>query len=325
MNDTDSSIAVSGERVLIAWSRDNGFADGAEHNLSVQLRTLERVSGAPLEEAHTLNFSLKGEGPAEGNLWMPQLTPHPEGGFMLVASWGNTTLNTFQLALLPVSEEGEEGEAWLIDPAGRDQLNAQVAYYGRALDVLWTGTSESGADGFWAKSLYFSPSESSEEGAWEEGALIDLTGRGWLSAGVGRGITERYEEAIITPRAELEVGAPWLIGARAGGVVELVNPEGEARSAGRQSVTNLGPQLSYGLIAAYERISNTQSKVWRRALNVTTSGDVMLADVRPYPQDGPAAPYPLSVTPFPGGHLTLWAQGQNPEFMLKATLTPLTP
>lgn len=310
MNDTDSVIAVNGDQVMVAWMRDNSFADGATYNLGTLTQRLSRVTGERVGEVQLVSLSVAGE-PKEGNLWMPDLAPSPEGGFVLVASWGNPEVNSFQVVMLPLDDQGVEGDGWLIEEGGRDQTSPTLSQYGSTYDVLWSGKGEGGAEGFWAKTWRLS------EGAWVSDELIDLSDRDWVSASVGRGVNQRYREAL-NPSDDEQSGPPYLIGSKQGGAVELINPSGVRGAAGPDMVTSLGPTFGYGLIASYQRITGTQSKVWWRSV----SAEGALQPISYFQQDGPAAPYPLSITPFPGGHLALWAQGNNPEFMLKATLLP---
>lgn len=310
MNDTDSVVAVSGEQVMVAWMRDNGFADGATYNLSTLTQALDRQTGERLGEPQTVRLSVENEVRA-GNLWMPDLEPSPTGGFVLVASWGNPEANSFQVVMLTLDEGGATGEAWLMEPEGRDQTSPTLSRYGSTFDVLWSGKGASGAEGFWVKTWRWS------DGAWSSDELIDLSARAWVSADVGRGVNLPYMESI-NPSLEAQMGPPYLIGSKQGGTIELINPAGVRGSVGPNMVISLGPSLGRGVIASYQRIRGNQSKVWWRA--VLPEGS--LQPLVYFEQDGPAAPYPLSLTPFPGGHLALWAQGDNPAFMLKATLLP---
>ena len=310
MNDTDSVIAVNGDQVMVAWMRDNSFADGATYNLGTLTQRLSRVTGERVGEVQLVSLSVAGE-PKEGNLWMPDLAPSPEGGFVLVASWGNPEVNSFQVVMLPLDDQGVEGDGWLIEEGGRDQTSPTLSQYGSTYDVLWSGKGEGGAEGFWAKTWRLS------EGAWVSDELIDLSDRDWVSASVGRGVNQRYREAL-NPSDDEQSGPPYLIGSKQGGAVELINPSGVRGAAGPDMVTSLGPTFGYGLIASYQRITGTQSKVWWRSV----SAEGALQPITYFQQEGPAAPYPLSITPFPGGHLALWAQGSNPDFMLRATLLP---
>jgi len=308
MNDTDSVVAVQGDQVLIAWMRDNSFMGGEEYNLSTLTQRLDRVSGERLGELSTLALTIEGS-PREGNLWMPDLSASPEGGYVVVGAWGNPEVNSFQVVMIPLNEEGVAGEGWLVEPEGRDQINPVVSRYGQTFDVLWSGKGAEDAEGFWVKTWRVS------EGAWSSDELIDLSGREWVSASVGRGLKGTYRDAS-TPSSEAQRGAPYLIGSKSNGSLELITPDGTRGSAGISGQSHLGPALGYGVIASYERISGNQNKVWWRGVSAEGS----LQPEAYFMQDGPAAPYPLSITPFPGGHLALWAQGYNPEFMLKATL-----
>ena len=312
MNDVDPSIARSGEVIMIVWARDSSFAGGDMYNLSTPSRRFDRLSGAPLgEERVQLARALNDQGaldPLIGNQWMPKLVALPEGGFVLSGAWGSPERNSFMVYVQAISAEGEPiGEAHLADESGRDQNSPQLTISpNHVLDMIWSGSNESGAEGVWLKSWLTTPLSETAVGAnaWRTTPLQNLTSNGWISASSG-------ERDQLDGAAALESRPP-LIGADEAGLSTLFASDRPPVQVSAVGLFSLAPQLNHGMITYYERLSGYRNKIWWHE----RSSDGELSPARLIEQTGPAAPYQLALAPLLGGHLLLWSQGENPNFKL---------
>lgn len=142
-NEGDPAIAVSGDRVLVAWLSDTGQAP---NNLELWARLLA-TDGTPVwAEDRRLRPHFDGQ-PNALNTWMPELEGEPGGGFILTGAWGVPPVPAFQAFWQRLDEDGElVGEAV---EASRDadhgQTEPDVAVAGSGQDVL-VGWYRSGVD-----------------------------------------------------------------------------------------------------------------------------------------------------------------------------------
>lgn len=101
-NDGSPRVAVSGERVVVAWNADD--MTGVD-NLEVRVRGFAR-DGSDLDPA-PIRIVPRVEGaPQEGNGWMPALAGVPEGGFALAGAWAVDGVGTFQALLQELDAAG---------------------------------------------------------------------------------------------------------------------------------------------------------------------------------------------------------------------------
>ena len=323
MNDIDPAVAVSGEHVLVAWARDDSFIGGGDYNLSTQIATFDRTSGMQVTAPRALQVKTIEAMSAEearqstydgefdvGNRWMVNVKAHPDGGFVLSGSWGDPAVNSFRTYLVHLNEQAEVvGSAWLAEPNGRDQGQAILSVSARGhIDLVWQGNDTNGQSGMfvrsWRKSL--------------SGLALDFVGRDWSSAGVMRHPYLGYEEGLNQPVLSASVDRPWIVGGNNAGQVTLIDDTGAESgiSGGRQPY--LGLNFAPKVISGFQRVQGTEHKVWRRPIGADRSIDLP-EELTVTPN---AAPYPLSVSHFKGGSLYLWAEGQNPNFLIRASLLP---
>ena len=321
MNDVDPSITVNGEVVLVAWARDDSFTGGGEYNLSTQIATFDRTSGEVLMTPRALQVKTieamsaeqakitDNDGEVdEGNRWMVNVRAHPEGGFVLSGSWGDPAVNSFRTYLVHLNEQAEPiGSAWLAEPSGRDQGQATLSVSPRGhIDLVWQGNDANGQSGMFIRS-------------WRKDLpvlALDFIGRDWSSAGVMRHPYLGYEEGINQPVLSMSVDRPWIVGGNNAGQVTLIDDTGAESgiSGGRQPY--LGLSFAPKVITGYQRVQGTEHKVWRRPISAERSIELP-EELTVSPN---AAPYALSITHFKGGSLYLWAEGQNPNFLIRASL-----
>ncbi len=106
-NETYPRVAVSGERVVVAWQADNGT--GAD-NMDLPLRGFD-MDGTGLDAAPTVVEPLIGGSAQTGNGWMPSLVADPSGGFALGAAWALDSVQTFQAVAVELDAAGAVVEA----------------------------------------------------------------------------------------------------------------------------------------------------------------------------------------------------------------------
>ncbi len=89
-NDVDPSVAVHGDRVVVAWASDSG---AAQNNLSLRVRTFDDA-GVAIGPSRAYVGPRKGTSNAL-NAWMAQVAPSASG-FALVGAWGVAEAPAFQ-------------------------------------------------------------------------------------------------------------------------------------------------------------------------------------------------------------------------------------
>lgn len=321
VNDTDPSIAVDEEVVLIAWSRDDSFLEG-EYNLSTRIATLNRDTGERISsprklevhqsEAQDASSALASEGGplAVGNRWMVNVVTRPMGGFLLSGSWGDPAVNSFRAYLVHLDHQGQvEGSAWLAETGGRDQTFPQlrVSAYG-VIDLLWRGRDQSGQEGIFARS-------------WKDSTVSSLRAHleaGWISADEYRSPQLPYEEGLLAdgPLGN-NLGTPWVVGTNGGALLVRSSTNVMGGISSRKAIS--GVQFIPGAILGYQRYEGSAQEIWMRSL----SEDGQLGDAVLLTETPNAAAYPLSVSLFKGGALLIWAEGNNPSFKLRGSLISL--
>ena len=321
MNDIDPSIAVNGDTVLIAWARDNSFIGEVDYNLTTHIATYHRVTGEQITPATELRVkTIEAGHPTEakntpagdqldiGNRWMVNVATNPDGGFILSGSWGDPDVNSFRAYVVHLNEDGlPQGSAWLADPAGRNHNQPVLSVSPRGhIDLVWGGDDANGRSGLFIHSWRGDRSSIFQ-------SFID---RDWSSADVMRYPHLGYEEGLNMPVLLNQVDRPWVVGSNNAGQVTLIDAEGEESgiSGGRQPY--LGVQFAPKVITGYQRVQGTQHKVWRRPIGEDRS--INLPEELSI--DPTVAPYPLSMTHFKGGSLYLWSEGENPNFLIRASL-----
>ncbi|MBI2893566.1 MAG: hypothetical protein HYY06_08430 [Deltaproteobacteria bacterium] len=107
-NDIAPSLALSGERLLVAWVSDSGqFPD----NLDIMTRLVAR-DGSPLGEAERVLETTRGGTPVAGNALDATVTATPDGGWLVAGARSDDELSTFQVFVQELDSEGElAGEA----------------------------------------------------------------------------------------------------------------------------------------------------------------------------------------------------------------------
>ncbi len=165
-NQTDPAIALSGDRMLVAWQVDAGGSP----NLSIHTAVLG-LGGGIVRADRELAMQREGELHV-GNAWMPRVAALPDG-FALAGSRGVD--NTFQAFVQRLDVEGEaDGESvdLFLNP-GFAQLEPTVVTSGRDITVAWSSDLTTGEVEAWrlpansdeAIQLWTSPASGGVRGA----------------------------------------------------------------------------------------------------------------------------------------------------------------
>lgn len=132
-NELDPVMAVSGDRLLVAWMSDNGT--GID-NLDIRYRVFG-LDGAPLTDAIELQAS-RGGVAVTGNALSPSVAA-TTGGFILAGSWGHADALGFQAFAVKLDRDGvvqgdaDDGE---LNPAV-GQTAVAVAVDGDDVFLAW--------------------------------------------------------------------------------------------------------------------------------------------------------------------------------------------
>lgn len=107
-NHVDPAVALSGDRLFVAWHADNGT--GID-NLDIFFRVLER-DGTPVAPTDTRLDPVRSGAPVTGNVWSPSVAPLPDGGVAIAGAWAIPESTSFQGFLQRLDADGAlDGEA----------------------------------------------------------------------------------------------------------------------------------------------------------------------------------------------------------------------
>jgi hypothetical protein len=252
--------------------------------------------------------SLEGSTESTGNLWMVSLGALPSGGFVISGSWGDQDLNTFRVYLQHLDERGSPvGKAWLVDPEGMNQAHSvvSVSVYG-VIDILWQGDNAQGQSGVMSRSWrgdIMSP-------------LRDYADQDWVGLNTMRNPHLPYAEGLIAngPLGQ-DLREPWVLGTDMSGGIMQVSTTGQEQGLSPRRALRLMRFIPQGIVG-YQQRSGTEHDVLWRPINA----DGTWGEIEFITGDAPVAPYPLAAAPFEGGVILVWAEGNNPNFVLRATL-----
>ena len=105
-SELDPVLAVSGDRLMVAWSSDSGMGTD---NLDIRYRLYD-LDGAPQTEVIELAADRDGA-PVTGNATLPALAA-TDDGFLMAGSWGHDDSPAFQAFVVSVDRDGQVlGEA----------------------------------------------------------------------------------------------------------------------------------------------------------------------------------------------------------------------
>ena len=145
-NSTDPAIAVSGDRVLVAWQTDDG---GVPFNLSVRTAVLSTDGSVIADEARA-EF-LDGGAPVPGQSWMARVAPDPVG-FLLVAVRAGDQESWHVVAQRLDGDGASVGDMVPITSPSDEAFEPAVAVDGDGAVIAWQDSFD-GSEGFGAARL----------------------------------------------------------------------------------------------------------------------------------------------------------------------------
>jgi len=279
-NELDPALSVSGDRVLAAWTSDDGQAGS---NLDIRYRVVG-LDGVPVTDARELAAS-RGGVPVTGNALSPQLAA-TDDGWILAGFWGHDDATAFQAFAVRIDRDGVvQGEAM---DAELDPMTGQTA-----VDVA---VDASGIHLAWQEDTTTSTAPSAF------GVLVGGTAM-----------------ALGDPGARPSVAAgPWYAWDTDGSDVVL-RPPGGADVALGLSGLNISPRLARYrdqiAVAWMEQVSGGRFAI--NVARVDASGQLG-AVRRSSTEDAPSA-YPVDLTLVDETHaVVVYQDGMNPAFRLQA-------
>jgi hypothetical protein len=172
-SELDPVLAISGDRLLVAWTSDNGVGP---NNLDIRTRVYD-LDGNPLTDPTDVAGTRAGA-PNPGNALFPALAATADG-FLLAGSWGHDDAPAFQAFVAPLDLDGNAvGDAidgqldpdhgqtyvaiathdgttqalWQEDAVGSDTLSLEGGLLGSAAPIAAPAARADvshGPDGFW--------------------------------------------------------------------------------------------------------------------------------------------------------------------------------
>ena len=293
-NDADPSVAVSGERVIVAWHSDDSTL---EHNLDIRYRVFE-LDGTPvLADDLVLETTRSGTAVA-GNALAPRVIARAGGGFWLAGMRGIEEAPGFQIFVQAIAADGTlDGEALdFIEPEAT-QSNPDLAEEGDDLVVGWTRT-----DSITDRSYIRLAGAASGMDLFS-----DLPPAGTPAIAIDG--TRRYAAA----QASITATDPDIY------LVSLDAPAERVRTGARGRIDH-SPVISLaetgGALAWYQNVRGLENDLVVAAIDGTTSpptiGDPILVST-----DHPAAPYGVAVTRVaPSVWFFAWSSGTSPDLRL---------
>ncbi len=292
-SDTDPSIAVGPDAVLVTWTNDVSDADP---NLVARYRLLDRA-GEPLGAPRALVTQRAG-GDFGGGQWMVQAAA-TDNGFVIVGARGVDDRSAFQFFAQRL--DGSGAPVGPTASAERDmlqQLDPDVAVAADGTIIVAWGEGDQGAGaivgGTWAPP-YDGDLRLQQVLPAPAGGVRLSTGRRALAAAV----LPRNGGADIAVRdldddTGVDLGEP--------GQIDL-----------QPGVAQLG---AVALVAWFRRIRGNRAGLWVQTLELT--GQLRArGPARAIPLQADAAPYPMAIAPLPDGRAAIaWAAGESPAFRI---------
>jgi hypothetical protein len=155
-------LAVSGDRLLVAWTSDNG---GSPNNLDIRYRVVG-LDGTPLTDVIELAATRAGVA-VVGNAMSPSLAAI-NGGWLLAGQWGHADATAFQAFVVELDANGAvQGDASDVElDTVNGQTEVSIAVDGSDTLVAWQEDStSSSAPSAWSAVLGNAPVELADPGA----------------------------------------------------------------------------------------------------------------------------------------------------------------
>ncbi len=303
-NHVDPAVAVSRDRLLVTWHRDDGQYP---YNMSVHLAVISQTGDVPTADQRLVTTHDGAE--HEGNVWMPSAAALPDGGFVVAGSRGHPVYEQFQVFAQRLDADGApDGETIdLHDDPDASQTAPAVGAVDGALVVAWSRTDwEAGTDEVWGAAV--------PAGADAAGAAAPLA----------------VDETSYTPAANAGTYAYTVEGAGGASIaVQLADDPGTRLALaepGRYLHTpTLAADGDRGAVAWYAMISGLDNDLQVARLDLSGGAPDELHRLT-MDTGTPVPPYPPALT-----HLVddvwflAWSEGDNPDYRVRGGFVDLAP
>lgn len=288
-SELDPVLAVSGDRLLVAWSSDNGTAPS---NLDIRYRVLG-LDGVPLGGVQELAASRDGVA-VTGNATQPDAVG-VDGGFLLAGAWGHDGSPAFQGFVVSLDLDGTVvGEA----------SDAE-------LDPVYGQTQISVVDGNGTPWL-----------AWQEDS-VDSVAPTLVGGPLGSPAT------VASPGARPDLawsadGAWVAFDTDAGGEVVVQGPDGSRVTLGSASFVHSPSIVAHddgAVVLAMELVSGVSNRLRLWSLG----RDLAVRSQRTLSTDSAVSVYGVDLTLIDAAHaVVVYQDGVNPAFRAKAEWVTLS-
>ncbi len=285
-NDIDASVAVSGERVLVAWNTDDGA--GGDSNLQIhgrildldgtptadaQFRVTTAVEGEPITQNHTFGIVTA----AAHGFTVAGLRAHPDSPAFVA----------FRQALDP--------EGVLLDEAFGPPVEMGVSHLGASASADW---------------LAYARSDDSSDEVWlarpDQAAAAAFGG---MTATPGQVLSRADAPDAPIVVAALGEGNDLDLGLALG--VEAPTLVGDAGSIEHNPTVAMNADGDLAIVFHRNLGGLNNAVVFQR---LTIEGEAVVTLGEELELDTMSPPYPPSITWTPGGWLVTWSRGQSPDF-----------
>jgi hypothetical protein len=286
-NDVEPTVAVSGNRVLVAWTADT--PEDGPLNLAVRYRLYDREGVA---QGPSLRLPITFDGDTiEANVWMPHVAADADG-FWLTASRGHPEIGTFQVFAQRLDADGVPmGPQIDVAPTpGVPQWDpgVEIAADG-GVHVAWIDGQLNGAPRMARLPVGGAGFEPAELVANGTGSSISIAADGPVYVALHRQAAQGADILIRTVDA-----APTLV-----------------LGADRQN--DFLPVLAPGAVAWQRQIQGTRYSVWVQRL---APGPTSASPALQVPTGDPAGPFrPALARVRDDAWLVLWSEGpRSPDY-----------
>lgn len=285
-NELDPVVSVSGDRLIVAWTSDNGT--GGTSNLDIRYRIYD-LAGTPVTDALELAASRNGM-PVTGNALDPALFPTDEG-WRMAGAWGHDDAPGFQAFVVAIDRDGVvQGDAEDAD------LDPQVGQTRPAVAVDGAGVHL----------------------VWQEDTVMGMFPEAWARPPGGAATL------LASPGARPDVApGPWFAWDGDGSDVVVRTPAGSDVPLGLAGLVH-NPSLAVAeggaAISWMALVSGIDNRV-----QVARLGDTgELGPAHALGTDQVPSVYPIDLTMIDADHgVVVYQDGDNPAFRVKAELFTL--
>jgi len=280
-NELDPSLAVSGDRLLMAWTSSTTHSS---NNLDIRYQVFD-LAGAPVSDAGDLQAERAGV-VVTGNATLPRVASRADG-FVLAGSWGHDDAPAFQAFSVLLDRDGN-----VIGDAADAELD--VEHSQTAVDVAMHG-----------ESVVL---------AWQEDSTSSTSPVSWWSDG---GVVAKLGEPAARPTLTVAAEGVWAAWDSDDGTVWLQPPLGEAVALSLPGFSH-SPRLSAAGDTVVLLTMSIEDGIYN-SLHLSTVDESGVVATLPLDTVGTPSVYGVDVTLIDQSHaLVVWQDGENPAFRLRA-------